>query len=45
VVLRTADLPALSASPALFAKKFDTSVDERVLDRVDSELLGRPSRD
>jgi hypothetical protein len=44
-VLTTADLPALRASPALFAKKFDTSVDERVLDRVDSELLGRRSRD
>jgi hypothetical protein len=39
-VLTTADLPALRASPAFFAKKFDTSVDERVLDQIDSELLG-----
>jgi hypothetical protein len=39
-VLTMADLPAIAASPALFAKKFDTDVDSAVLDRIDWELLG-----
>jgi hypothetical protein len=39
-VLTAEDLPALRASQALFAKKFDTAVDPDVLDRIDRELLG-----
>jgi hypothetical protein len=32
-------LPALRSSPAFFARKFDASVDDDVLDRIDAELL------
>jgi hypothetical protein len=38
-ILTTADFAAIQASPKLFARKFDTSVDERILDLIDSELL------
>lgn len=39
-VLGTAALPALRATPAPFARKFDPDVDAEVLDRIDAELLG-----
>ncbi len=38
-VLGVADLADLRASPALFARKFDTGVDARVLDLIDETLL------
>ena len=38
-ILTVRDLPAMRASPALFAKKFDMTVDAVVLDRIDEELL------
>jgi hypothetical protein len=44
-VLTVADLPELVASPKLFAKKFDVTVDREVLDGIDREILsvgGRP---
>ncbi|MFL5966870.1 MAG: beta-1,6-N-acetylglucosaminyltransferase [Gaiellaceae bacterium] len=34
------DLPALEASPAFFARKFDENVDTRVLDELDLRVLG-----
>jgi len=40
-VLQTADAPALMRSPALFARKFDESVDAAVLDQLDGHLAGR----
>lgn len=39
-ILTTADLEALSRSGSLFARKFDPSVDETVLDRIDGSLAG-----
>lgn len=39
-VWRAADLGELAASSKLFARKFDVTVDERILDLVDHELLG-----
>jgi hypothetical protein len=38
-ILRTRDLDALRASPKLFARKFDVTQDEAVLDLIDRELL------
>lgn len=40
-ILTVADLPELTRSDALFAKKFDATVDAEVLDRIDAELLAR----
>jgi hypothetical protein len=34
------DLPKLHATPAFFARKFDSSADELVLERIDLDLLG-----
>jgi hypothetical protein len=36
------DIDALEASPKLFARKFDSERDARVLDLVDERLLKRP---
>jgi len=36
----SADFERLAASEKLFARKFDVAYDERVLDRIDRELLG-----
>jgi len=33
------DFPALAASHQWFARKFDTTVDEQILDRIDAEML------
>jgi hypothetical protein len=41
-VLGVADFEALAASPKLFARKFDVTVDGRVLDLIDELLLGLP---
>lgn len=41
-VLRSADLPRLAGSTALFARKFDPAVDAAVLDAIDRELLHPP---
>lgn len=38
-VLTQADVPALRASSASFARKFDLAVDAEVLDHIDAELL------
>lgn len=38
-ILETADLPALRESPKLFARKFDVTRDERILDLIDRKLL------
>jgi hypothetical protein len=38
-ILRCADVPKLAASPKLFARKFDTTVDAAVLDLIDEQLL------
>ncbi|MBN1321077.1 MAG: hypothetical protein JXA87_09575 [Thermoleophilia bacterium] len=37
--LTAADLDEIACSPALFARKFDLEVDERVLDLIDARLL------
>jgi hypothetical protein len=42
VILRTRDLEALQASGKLFARKFDSEVDARVLDAIDEWADGRP---
>jgi hypothetical protein len=42
VILRTGDLESLRASGKLFARKFDTEVDARVLDLIDEWADGRP---
>lgn len=39
-ILRKAHVGALAASPALFARKFDATVDGEVLDLIDERLLG-----
>jgi hypothetical protein len=39
-LLRSAHLPELRRAKALFARKFDSSVDSEVLDLIDRELLG-----
>lgn len=39
-ILTADDLPALRASPALFARKFDPAVDAGVLDALDAHLGG-----
>jgi hypothetical protein len=38
--IETSTLPRLRATPAFFARKFDETVDEAVLDAIDHELLG-----
>jgi hypothetical protein len=43
-VLTQADLGALLASPKLFARKFDSSIDEAVMDRLDDATRGSASR-
>jgi hypothetical protein len=40
--LDSSTLPRLQATPAFFARKFDATVDEAVLDAIDAELLGVP---
>ena len=42
--LRLADLPELRGSPALFARKLDSSVDRELLDAIDAELLSDSPR-
>ncbi|MFL5885662.1 MAG: beta-1,6-N-acetylglucosaminyltransferase [Thermoleophilaceae bacterium] len=42
-ILTVGDLPELMRSDALFAKKFDATVDAEVMDRIDAELLVRAS--
>jgi hypothetical protein len=37
-VLRMGDFEQIARSPKLFARKFDTTIDEQVLDRIDLEL-------
>lgn len=44
MVLRSADLPDIEASRAVFARKFDPAVDARILAMVD-ELVGSGGRD
>jgi Core-2/I-Branching enzyme len=44
-ILRFSDLGALATSPALFARKFDATVDADILDEIDRSLLDRPDRD
>ena len=39
-VLGTGDLPQLQQSPALFARKFDVTVDSAILDMIDERILG-----
>lgn len=39
-VLDSSRVPQLASSAALFARKFDSSVDARVLDAIDEQLLG-----
>jgi hypothetical protein len=39
-VLTEADLPALLRSPSLFAKKFDSAIDGRLLDLIDEHVHG-----
>jgi Core-2/I-Branching enzyme len=43
-LLEAGDLPALGASPKLFARKFDVLHDADILDLIDTELLGEPER-
>jgi hypothetical protein len=43
-LLEARDLPALGASPKLFARKFDVSHDADVLDLIDAALLREPER-
>lgn len=38
-VLRVDDFPELARSNKLFARKFDVQIDERILDRIDREIL------
>ena len=40
--LTSADFPALQQSHKFFARKFDRKLDEKVLDRIDKELLFLP---
>lgn len=40
-ILNLDDLPFLTASDALFARKFDGDAGQETLDRIDRELLGR----
>jgi Core-2/I-Branching enzyme len=42
-VLTVDDLPEMMRSGALFAKKFDATVDAEVMDRIDAELLAGAS--
>jgi len=42
-ILTVDDLPAITRSKALFAKKFDATVDGEVMDRIDAELLAGAS--
>ena len=39
--LTTGDFQKLRETPALFARKFDATVDRTVLDLIDEKLLGR----
>lgn len=39
-ILGAADFEALAASPKLFARKFDATVDATILDMIDERLLG-----
>ncbi|ROR92612.1 beta-1,6-N-acetylglucosaminyltransferase [Nocardioides aurantiacus] len=42
-VWRTADLPQLRSTPALFARKFDPTIDAAVIDHIETSLVnGRP---
>ena len=43
-VLTSSDFPAIQASPKLFARKFDATLDAKILDLVDQRLLETPSR-
>ena len=38
--LRLKDFDAIKASDHLFARKFDATVDEAILDKIDKEILG-----
>ena len=44
-ILGAADFPMVAASPKLFARKFDMSVDSRVLELIDRHLLARSPGD
>ena len=44
-VLTMDDLPALERTPALFARKFDTTTDAAVLDEIDDRLLAPASEE
>jgi hypothetical protein len=39
-ILTVDDLPALRATPKLYARKFDADVDAAVLDAIDADFLG-----
>ena len=39
LLLRLEDFDELASSPALFARKFDTTVDDQILDRLDKDIL------
>jgi hypothetical protein len=43
-VLKQADLPEILASDAVFARKFDVTVDARVLDLIDQQVDARQTR-
>jgi hypothetical protein len=40
-ILTMADFDEMSRSPKLFARKFDTTVDDEVLDMIDERILGQ----
>lgn len=39
-ILNSSDMPTISSTDYLFARKFDATVDEAVLDTIDREILG-----
>ena len=41
-ILTEVDLPTLASSSKLFARKFDSTVDRRILDLIDQQLLTTP---
>lgn len=43
-ILTTDDFAELAASPKLFARKFDVTVDAKVLDMIDEQILGVATR-
>ncbi|UPT69212.1 MAG: beta-1,6-N-acetylglucosaminyltransferase [Sphingobacteriales bacterium JAD_PAG50586_3] len=41
IIFKAEDIDRFKASPDLFARKFDTTVDSKILDLIDKEILNK----